>query len=328
MKNLFLSLSVCSTLLGTLPNNTLTFAAYPFPTDRQESSQDLPKTISEVQPVITLERSKKSTFAAVGLSYLCPGLGHVYLEDHKTAQGLLTSCGFGAYLSNPRSYASPWIKSASPTALMNTWFYGIYASYRDVRSYNGNEGYSYKMPSESFSDLAYAPFNISVLKKPEVWGGLLAKLTAAVGVSYLWQASGASIRCSSESISGYPLIALPVAIGEETMFRGYLQPVCSEYLTPWGGIAASSMLFGAAHIPNARSFHPEYRWKYYAFSLPLLTSAGAYYGWLAHKNCSLKETVAIHAWYDFILFSTSMLASKIDEESIAEPTSFEIAIPF
>ena len=120
-------------------------------------------------------------------------------------------------------------------------------------------------------------------------------------------------------------MALPVGIGEEAFFRGYLQPVFSEWLTPWGGITASSAIFGAAHILNAQTMAPEHRWRYYSFILPFITSFGVYFGWLTHKNNSLQESVALHTWYDFIIFTVSSLDTQAAGTG---RSSFAIAIPF
>ena len=48
-----------------------------------------------------------------------------------------------------------------------------------------------------------------------------------------------------------PAIAFPIGLGEETFFRGFVQPSLTETLNPWCGIIASAVLFGASHIPNA-----------------------------------------------------------------------------
>lgn len=267
----------------------------------------------------TIYTARKSPFIAVGLSTLVPGLGHTYLGDYKTASGLFGSSSLyaGLCLINPNE---SFIDS-NMHLISNTWFYSIYAAYRDVRAYNQSDIYCYKMPTETLSELALAPFQWSVMKKPEVWGGLLVDLSLAIGLQFLFSHSIAH----SHSGAVFPLLAFPVGIGEESFFRGFLQPVLSEYCTPWGGIALSSLAFGAAHITNAYEFKGSERRQYFSVSLPFITLSGIYYGWVTYKNCSLKESVALHSWYDFAIFFASY--SLAQSTALGSPT-FAFSIPF
>lgn len=263
---------------------------------------------------------RKSPFIAVGLSTLAPGLGHAYLGDYKTASGLFGSSTLYAGLCLIRPYNETFVDS-NLHLISNTWFYSIYAAYRDVRAYNTADVYSYKMPTETLSELALAPFQWSVMKKPEVWGGLLVDLSLAIGLQFLFSNSIAH----SHAGSSFPLLAFPVGIGEESFFRGFLQPALSEYCTPWGGIVISSLAFGAAHIPNAYDLNRRERGQYYSAALPFITLSGIYYGWVSYKNCSLKESVALHSWYDFAIFLASY--SLAQSTVLGNPT-FAFSIPF
>ncbi len=267
---------------------------------------------------------EKSAFLTVGLSMLIPGLGHTYLGELGTAGSLFgsftTALGVGVATANsskiPLTFPSIIAANAS-------WSYSIFAAYRDVRIYNQQKGYSYKMPTDSFTDLGLAPFNIYVLKKPEVWGGILGGLALGATVGYFGFRNTAHIPCNTTEKTGRVISAFPVGIGEESLFRGYLQSTLAESFGPWGAITLSSLVFGAVHIPNAQVLEPDQRWRYYSFSLPLITSLGAYFGWLTYKNHSLKESVAVHAWYDFALFLTSSLATP--SLSLGKP---EVAFSF
>ncbi len=265
----------------------------------------------------------KNAFLAVSLSTLMPGLGHVYLGDFRTAGTLFGSSslmgGLGSWKKNNETF-----RVSNLVTAQNTWFYGIYAAYRDVRAYNDEEGYIYKMPKDSFGDLAWAPFQWSVLKKPEVWGGFLGALTVGMGLSYFIFSDEAASHVNFSTGSHFPLLAFPVGIGEESFFRGYLQSVFTETLTPWGGILISSLAFGAMHIFNASLMEPEDRGGYYSFGVPFITAFGAYFGWLTYKNCSLKESVALHSWYDFTLFLLSYAAPR----SVIGKPSFAISFSF
>jgi membrane protease YdiL (CAAX protease family) len=209
-----------------------------------------------------------------------------------------------------------------------TWEYGIYAAYRDVRLHFGNGGFLYKMPTESLADLSAAPFQMSVLKKPEVWGGFLGAFAVAIGLSHLTapkKTEEARIHGASKRSSLLPVVALPVGIGEEAFFRGYLQPVFSEMTNPTGGLILSSLAFGAMHIPNAWDMEKQDRRAYYKFGIPFITAFGAYFGWVAQKNQSLKEGVALHTWYDFTIFAISAAAT---ETATTGQPAVHVMIPF
>ncbi len=282
--------------------------------------------IEEMQvPAPHFEMKRKSPAVAVSLSALFPGLGHLYLGEKATAAELIgtTFAGMGGLaLSSSNEQAF----EGSVLTLQTTWSYGLYASYRDVRLFNGNAGYSYKMPADSFADLSFASFRWKILKKPEVWGGFLGAIGLAAATTYFIHISEARLPSLSIDTSKImPVFAFPIGISEEALFRGCLQPMLMETFGPRGGILLSSLAFGAMHIPNALFLEPEERKDYYAFSLPLITALGAYFGWLTYKNNSLQESVAIHSWYDFTLFAISSLATQT--AATGRP-GFALAIPF
>jgi membrane protease YdiL (CAAX protease family) len=172
-------------------------------------------------------------------------------------------------------------------------------------------GYKYKIPNEQFDELSKSPFNYKVLKKKEVWGGTLALLAGGIGVSYLRDKLTnkidikKSLKVSSKY--AYPIVAFPIGFSEEILFRGFLQPSLNEILTPTGGVIASSLIFGAAHLSNASNWSNRDRINYYRFSIPYITLAGAYFGYISYKNNSLKEAIAVHSWYDFVLFALNSI---------------------
>ncbi|HSX26526.1 MAG TPA: CPBP family intramembrane glutamic endopeptidase [Chlamydiales bacterium] len=322
MKHLFAILCVSSLLYGA---DEIPFEETP---SQELAALDFiqpPLTQQEMQlPRPAIDLPRKNPALAASLSFLLPGLGHVYLGDVKTASALIGTTGLG--IGGALYRHSKSVQVSSLLAIQTTWSYGVYAAYRDARLYNGQSGYSYKMPTDSFADLTSAPFRPSVLKKPEVWGGLLGALALAVGTTYFAFPEKAHIQPTlSSKMALAPLAAFPVGLGEESLFRGYLQSQLSEVFTPWGGIVLSSLAFGAMHIPNALILEPDQRRNYYTFSIPFITALGAYFGWLTYKNHSLKESVALHTWYDFVLFAGSYLASKA---AIAERTEFALALPF
>lgn len=276
-----------------------------------------------------LKAPEKNPLIAAGLSII-PGLGHTYLEDTQTARALIgsASVAHGLYLSmqysdsfydlfNSEGNASAFLSSMR--LAQTTELYGIFAAYRDARVRTGSSGYMYKMPSDSLMGLTRAPFDPSVLRKPQVWGGILGALAIAKGVMWL---SGPLAPAQASINPTNSLLSLPVSLGEETFFRGFLQSELSEHLTPWGGIAASSALFAAAHIPNSFAIDPSMRWKYYTLNLPLLAGLGAYFGYLTKESGSLKDSVAVHTWYDFALMASDALFYSASTGNVGFATSF------
>lgn len=241
---------------------------------------------------------------AAFLSALVPGLGHYYLGEFERGSQLLGSSlagGGAAYASRK----DPSLFATSLYTVQAVSSYGIYAAYRDAHLYNGDSPPN--MPRDDMKGLTTAPFQWSVMKKPEVWGGCLGALALGITVAYFAFPKDGYARVKTAYVE--PLSALPIAIGEESLFRGFLQTSLTEVLPPWGAITLSSLAFAAAHIPNAQALEPHLKKRYYAFSLPFIGSLGAYMGWLTYKNRSLKESVALHAWYDFTLLCGSVLAT-------------------
>ena len=72
----------------------------------------------------------------------------------------------------------------------------------------------------------------------------------------------------------------------------------------------SSLAFGAMHMPNAWDLPSKERKNYYRIIVPFITLSGIYDGWLTYKNHSLQSSVAIHTWYDGIIFAIASLASQ------------------
>ena len=83
------------------------------------------------------------------------------------------------------------------------------------------------------------------------------------------------------------LVSIAAGVGEELLFRGFLQAAIADWPNPWIGLAVASLLFGMAHFIT-----PTYA--------VLATLLGAYLGglWLACDN--LLAPIVTHALYDFL----------------------------
>jgi membrane protease YdiL (CAAX protease family) len=296
---------------------------------------------------------------AAGLSVLCPGCGYFYLGQPQKGAAFL-GAGAGLLVAglvvldnsplvlNSDGSVSHDTGRAQPLliSLQNLWFYGVFASYRDARLARGDFGARFPVAEENLTDLLIAPFNPHVLKSPWVWAGLPAMLGAAVGASYVIShatsnRASVALRTLSDgggvqffgkhygTAEGFALgeaynttMFLPVAVGEESLFRGALQAGLSESLGLWQGWALGSAIFGAAHTFNF--IGDENGVKEAAYAVPYLMVTGSYLGFLyIHSDFSLLQGVAVHFWYDFLLATIDFI-----EDPDHQPFVLRFGMPF
>ncbi len=108
------------------------------------------------------------------------------------------------------------------------------------------------------------------------------------------------------------------------LFRGALQSGLARGWGPWPGWAVGSLIFGAAHIPNAWAFDEgRDRARYLAISVPFITVLGSYIGLTYHYNdYSLAVPTALHFWYDLALFAGELVATGGGAGTLGWSTSF------
>jgi uncharacterized protein len=92
---------------------------------------------------------------------------------------------------------------------------------------------------------------------------------------------------SQSSLWELALLCIAAGCGEELLFRGALQGALSRWLTPWGGIAAASILFGLMH-PITAGY------------VVLAAGMGVYLGWAYLLTDDLIVVITAHALYDFV----------------------------
>jgi membrane protease YdiL (CAAX protease family) len=83
------------------------------------------------------------------------------------------------------------------------------------------------------------------------------------------------------------VVALLAGLGEETLFRGLIQPVLATHLPLWAALAATAALFGLAH------------WVTPTYAL-LAGVVGAYLGGLLLMSGNLLVPIVAHALYDLV----------------------------
>jgi membrane protease YdiL (CAAX protease family) len=196
-------------------------------------------------------------------------------------------------------------------------------------------------PQESLADMLAAPFNVQVLKRPEVWAGTLGLLALGIGAS--WLLEGHLIETDDafgtprlfgrnfDRATGYPLgvgvgVGLfgHVAIAEEVIFRGAMQSGLSRKYGPFQGWLWSSLAFGLAHSLNIFTLPESQRNRYLLYAVPFITGLGSYMGYAYHAtDYSLSAPIAIHFWYDLLLSTTFFV---IDPKN--SPISASISLKF
>jgi membrane protease YdiL (CAAX protease family) len=193
-------------------------------------------------------------------------------------------------------------------------------------------------PLDSTADLAAAPFNLEVMKRPEIWLGLTAAVAAVVGVSFLIDDEIAVSNIGNDAnvfgkrlpfAAGYPLalgtfagLDLQVAMGEEALFRGVIQSGLARRFGETEGLLAGSLLFGLLHVPSGLGLEGEERRNFYLYKLPATVAAGTYFSWLYKRSgYSLAPSTAMHFWHNFLL-SAAFFALRPDESPLS--VSFEM----
>jgi membrane protease YdiL (CAAX protease family) len=297
-----------------------------------------------------LWRRSRDPHVAAAWSLLCPGCGQFYLHNATAAEAeLVAAAGLvvgGQLLVGGDSvgvdHAAGRARAAVGFAMANIgqdlWFYSIFDAYRSARVLRDDAGYRHPITRETLPELASAPFRPSVLARPWVWGGVPLALGAALGLEYLLDRGslsghGSIFDVRSVNVLGhtfrsrplgftageayYAALFDPVGVGEEALFRGYLQTELEEQLGTYGGLAAASGIFGAFHVANFLG--PGQDFKQAAFALPVIASVGAAAG-LAyiHTGHQLETSVAMHFWYDFLLSTVAFAADPQNQPFVVQ----------
>ncbi len=171
----------------------------------------------------------------------------------------------------------------------DTALYSSYGAYRDARQ-KDNSGYRTPLPRESLTDLAVAPFSFKFLSRPTTFIPLAIVAAAAFSSKndygiYRHQ------DVSRGDLYTFNFIANEMtAVGEEAMFRGFLNNELSNRFGDTGGLIGSSAIFGLAHTGQGQT----------ANALEA-TAAGLYLGYLHQRNgFEAGEGVALHYWVNVL----------------------------
>jgi membrane protease YdiL (CAAX protease family) len=179
-----------------------------------------------------------------------------------------------------------------------------------------------------------------VLKRPDVWAGVVGMLGVGVAASVL---AGEKLRTGHygedpnvfgkpmRPLFGYPIASAVglalfehVVIAEEVTFRGWVQSSLTRSMGPTGGWLVGSLIFGSAHALNALVIEKDKREAYLTIGVPTITVIGSYLG-LSYRwhDYSLLSPVALHFWYDFLISAVFFVA-----DPTSSPISAGITLPF
>ncbi|MCB1190018.1 MAG: CPBP family intramembrane metalloprotease [Leptospiraceae bacterium] len=183
--------------------------------------------------------------------------------------------------------------------VLSIMMYSVYSSYRDA----GGSGEEKK--TETINQLAFAPFNPSILKKTEVFIPI-AFFAALAAATYKWGNPILLPRSVKRDGSLYLeafVDGISPAIGEEAFFRGYVNHSVSSRFGPAAGIGTSSLLFMLAHEANSDAKEGRVG----------RMLAGLYFGWLHYRNnYDIRPGIAVHFWNNFLIGLSMMAQYKAD----------------
>ena len=131
----------------------------------------------------------------------------------------------------------------------------------------------------------------------------------AIGLAGFALAFGIAALGAVTALQPAPLALLPFLLGilaigfqsavEEIIFRGWIQPLLTRHIGPWGGIAVAAIAFGLLHILAGANT---------AISILNICLAGALFGLLAWRSGGLLAPIAAHFswnWAETVLFGLS-----------------------
>jgi membrane protease YdiL (CAAX protease family) len=172
--------------------------------------------------------------------------------------------------------------------ILSTMMYSVYSSFRDAG------GLGEEKKSETIGQLAYSPFNIDYLKRPNVFIPILL-ITAIAG---LGNQNGnpilvpPSLKKDGSLYASAFINGISPGVGEEAFFRGYVNYSLVNSYGANVGIGGSSLLFMLAHEGNPDASDGR---------LSRLL-AGIYLGYIHYKsNFDIKPGIAVHFWWNFII---------------------------
>ncbi len=235
------------------------------------------------------------TPAVYGVSSIIPGLGQTLYGN--IAEGITW---FGSTL---------FLLSSHDKVLRNNGWdllqYNIYDAWKDAGGRPSQQNYWFQEYLQNFNVKNLAdPFSVGFI--------------GAAG--YSRYNSEKKNNTKKSGVPKSPLASIEmftfVGFGEEALFRGFLFPSLSSWLSPWGGAAVSSALFSVAHIGAGAGANLA------RFVMGML------FCWqYARNDYTLGPNIFAHSWYDQILIGSFNDFPTKNNSYKDQPISIRITIP-
>jgi membrane protease YdiL (CAAX protease family) len=105
------------------------------------------------------------------------------------------------------------------------------------------------------------------------------------------------------------LVSVFAGLFEEIAYRGYLMAYFGTWLDQWGALAASSLLFGLAHLYQGK------------WGVPVTALLGALFGWVYIETGSLLPPILLHAALDISAMVTAWIVLRREPQPSPEGQS-------
>ncbi|HEV7660312.1 MAG TPA: CPBP family intramembrane glutamic endopeptidase [Allosphingosinicella sp.] len=105
------------------------------------------------------------------------------------------------------------------------------------------------------------------------------------------------------------IVSVFAGVFEEIAYRGYLMAYFGTWQGPWGALAASSLLFGLAHLYQGK------------WGVPVTALLGALFGWVYIETGSLLLPILLHAAVDISSMVTAWIVLRAAPPSSPESQS-------
>jgi CAAX protease family protein len=121
---------------------------------------------------------------------------------------------------------------------------------------------------------------------------------AAAGIRKQFGALEAMLPRDGRQLCWGLVVSVFAGVFEEIAYRGYLMAYFGTWLDPWGALAASSLLFGLAHLYQGK------------WGVPTTALLGALFGWVYIETGSLILPMLLHAALDISAMVTAWIVLR------------------